>query len=190
MNPVAKRLFRPLRFTAADADAAADQWGMNCGPGAIAAVVGLSLTELRPLLGDFEQKRYTNPSLMWLILSRLCIGWNRVHAPRTWPRYGLARVQWEGPWTAPGVPAAAAYRHTHWVGANSADPRDVGIFDINCMSSGGWVPAEAWAGSVVPWLLKECEPHANGRWHLTHAAEITTAVPRRADGSLWLKADG
>jgi hypothetical protein len=38
----------PVRFTLDEAQAAADTWGMNCGPGAIAAVLGLTLDELRP----------------------------------------------------------------------------------------------------------------------------------------------
>ena len=45
-------------------------------------------------------------------------------------------------------------------------------FDINAMNSGGWIEVNDWAGSLVPWLLSECEPKANGRWHLTHAIEV------------------
>jgi hypothetical protein len=53
------------RFTEADANRAHDEWGANCGPGAIAAILALTLDELRPYMGDFESKRYTNPTLMW-----------------------------------------------------------------------------------------------------------------------------
>lgn len=166
------------RFTLDDAQSAADAWGCNCGPGAIAAVCGLTLDGLRPHLGDFERKGYTNPTLMWSILDRIGAHWHITKSARTWPDYGLARVQWEGPWTAPGVPPRVACRHTHWVGARQKTI-GVDIFDINCICAGGWVDVSEWVGQVVPWLLSECVPKANGRWHLTHVVEITP--PRLPD---------
>jgi len=60
-----------LRFTEKDAIEAADEWGFNCGPAAVAAICGLSLPELRPQLVDFELKRYTNPTLMAQILKNV-----------------------------------------------------------------------------------------------------------------------
>lgn len=170
-----------VKFTATEAEQAHEMWGCNCGPGAIAAVLGLSLAELRPRLGDFETRRYMNPTLMWETLDRLGASWRSRKNPRAgrndklcpgWPVYGLARIQWEGPWTQPGVPAAAAYRHTHWVGANTRNPANVGIFDINCMNAGGWVPVKEWTEMLVPWLLENTVPRANGKWHLTHVVEI------------------
>lgn len=162
----------PLRFTEADAHRAYDEWGANCGPGAVAAITGLTLDELRPHVGSFIDKRYTNPTLMWEILDRIGARWKPTRKPRTWPDYGLARIQWEGPWTAPGVPPRVAYRHTHWVAAWRRGD-SVGIFDINAMSSGGWISATDWAETLVPWLLSEAVPKADGRWHITHAAEIS-----------------
>ena len=104
-----------IRFSVDDAQLAADAWAANCGPGAVAAICGMTLDELRPFLGDFERKRYTNPTLMWHILDRLGVTWQAARMgtlawdlrDTLWPRYGLARVQWEGPWTAPGVPIRA-----------------------------------------------------------------------------------
>jgi len=170
-----------VRFSADEAQRAWSDWGANCGPGAIAAIAGLTLEELRPHLGDFERKKYTNPPLMWQVLTRLGLAWRLVKPPQSWPTYGLARVQWEGPWTAPGVPMRVRYRHTHWVGArdNHSDgpvrfepPYATEIFDINCICVGGWVPVSEWAGQVVPWLLRQIEPKADGRWHLTHVVEV------------------
>lgn len=60
-----------LRSTHEDANRAADEWGANCGPGAIAAICGLTLQELRPHMGDFEGKGYANPTLMWQVLRNL-----------------------------------------------------------------------------------------------------------------------
>ncbi len=178
------------RFNLDDALHAGQLWGANCGPGAIAAITGLTLAELRPHMGDFECKRYTNPTLMWRVLKKLgvkyrCTLVDQSSESQGWlafPEYGLARVQWEGPWTAPGVPIAARYRHTHWVGsasngADHASPawEELYVFDINAICAGGWIPYSEWAGSLVPWLLKQCEPKSSGRWHITHAVHIDRA---------------
>lgn len=165
------------RFTVDDADLANRSWGCNCGPGALAAICGLTLEEVRPHMGDFEEKGYTNPTLMVQCLDRVVPGkWHRgVKAktePWTWPHYGLARIQWTGPWTKPGVPARAAYRYTHWVGA-MLGTHEVGIFDINMLSNGtGWASLTDWSGILVPWLLKEAAPRADGGWFITHAIEV------------------
>lgn len=160
------------RFGVVDQERAYAEWGSNCGPGAIAAIAGLTLDELRPHLGDFEQKRYTNPTLMWAVLRRLGLQWSLSRGGPTWPVYGLARVQWEGPWTRPGVPMAARYRRTHWVGSRFGDEGQQ-VFDINCICVGGWVSLEEWSGMVVPWLLREFGPKADGAWHLTHVVEVS-----------------
>lgn len=170
------------RFNVDDAQRAFDLWGANCGPGALAAICGLTLDEVRPHMGDFERKLYTNPTLMLAALLSLCEaglinGYLRdMRKQPPWPRYGLARIQWEGPWTKPGVPARVAYRHTHWVGVCGFNPTNVGIFDINMISNGtGWGSLENWRTIMVPLLLKECVPRADGKWHLTHAIEIDRA---------------
>jgi hypothetical protein len=160
------------RFTAEDAARAYEEWGANCGPGALAAICGLTLAEARAHLRGFDQKRYTNPSMMWAALAALGKPWRRVPWPLTWPEYGLARIQWHGPWMAPGVPPKVAYWHTHWVGARSA-PGDIGIFDINAIGNGtGWCSLKDWGETLVPWLLSECEPKADGLWSITHAVEV------------------
>lgn len=168
-----------LQFTLADAERASDEWGANCGPGALAAVTGRTLDEIRPLMGDFERKHYTNPTLMFECLDRAGVRWRRSKDPMNF-RYGLCRVQWEGPWTKPGVPPRVAYRHTHWVGYwNKSDGStfgNTGIFDINAMNSGGWISYEEWRDFLVPWLLSECVPKADGKWHFTHQIEIDQAA--------------
>jgi hypothetical protein len=175
-----------LRFTADDTERSADDWGANCGPGAIAAIAGLSLEDLRPHLGDFETKRYTNPTLMWQVLRNLGLAFQvsthryNPFAPQIdWPNFGLARIQWEGPWTGPGVPARAAYRHTHWVAAMRIEGEsEPAIFDINAIHAGGWIRLASWRDLLVPGLLEHCEPKASGRWFLTHSVEIVPPVSR------------
>jgi hypothetical protein len=163
-------------ITAEDAVRAYDEWGCNCGPAAIAATLGLTLDQVRPHMGDFEAKGYTNPTLMWRALQSIGVrfAYRVGHLGReNWPSFGLARIQWEGPWTKPGVPPRAAYRNTHWVGVNARNRERVGIFDINALGNGtGWCAAADWIAHIVPWILKECVPRADGGWHITHAVHV------------------
>jgi len=182
-------LQRALRFAPADVDRAFETWGANCGPAAIAAIASLTLEELRPHTGSFKEKGYTNPSLMWSMLDSIGATWRRV-PDRSWPRYGLARVQWEGPWTRPGAPAVAAYRHTHWIGAcDRRDPDGVRIFDVNAIDVGGWIGLGVWVASIVPSLTRRI-PRASGAWHLTHVVEVEGLADLRATSDLSQVAGG
>ena len=165
-------------LTLDEAQAAGDEWGFNCGPAALCAVLELSPADIRPHLGDFEKKRYTNPTLMASILRGLGINFRRVYEcavqvenrKPTYPSFGLVRVQWGGPWTKPGVPMAARYRHTHWIAV-----RDLGreAFDVNALCcNGGWLPWQEWADELTPWLIRQCEPKADGSWWPTHCWEV------------------
>ncbi len=79
-------------FSIDDAQRAADEWGMNCGPAALAAIAGMTLDAVRPHLKGFDQKRYTNPTMMFEALRLLGIQWTRVKT--VWPyNKGLVRVQ-------------------------------------------------------------------------------------------------
>lgn len=164
------RITRP-KFSVADADRAYAEWGCNCGPTALAAVCDLTLDQVRPLMGDFERKRYTNPTLMLESLTRTGRRWRRLAADEK-PATGLLRIQWEGPWTAPGVPMRARYRHTHWIGYATGRWVD-GAFDCNCLNNGsGWVAWPEWQSIVAPWLIREAVPRGNGAWHVTHSIEV------------------
>ena len=75
---------------------------------------------------------------------------------------------------------AARYRHTHWIGANGRNPRNIGIWDVNCMNNGtGWVSLENWRAIAVPHILRACVPRADGVWHLTHAIEVRGMVNKQ-----------
>lgn len=166
------------KFTLEDVERANAEWGCNCGPAAIAAITDRTLDEVRPHMGDFESKQYTNPKLMWASLGSLGVrfSYRGGHLGSAgWPSYGLARIQWEGPWTKPGVPPRAAYRYSHWVGVDARNRERIGIFDINAIAANGsgWVPLREWTEILVPWLLKEAVPRADGGWHITHAVEIS-----------------
>lgn len=180
---------RALRFSATDAERAFDAWGANCGPGALAAVSGLPLDGVREHLRSFDQKRYTNPSMMLEALRSLQIPFRLILRPpatstTVWPqRLGLVRVQWTGPWTAPGVPIRVRYRHTHWIAAARTASDDIGVFDINCMDSGGWVSLASWIDVIVPYLTR-AHSRADGGWHQTHVVETVAALGRLREGGV------
>jgi hypothetical protein len=136
--------------------------------------MGMMLEEVRPHLGDFERKGYTNPKLMFETLDR--IGRPRRRIGRQLPNFGLVLIQWEGPWTEPGVPPRAAYRHTHWVGwCTKSRYGDEAAFDVNALGGrdfNGWVYYAAWSTVVVPWIVQNCVPRGNGRWHVKLGIEV------------------
>lgn len=161
-----------LRFGLEDARQASEAWNFNCGPGALCAVLSMTPSELRPHLLDFEQKGYTNPTLMSGILRKLNVPFRQVFRSdvpgQTFPEpdLGLMRVQWDGRWTQPGVPMAARYRKTHWVAVARTY-----VFDVNTVNE-GWITWRAWSLEIVPWLIKQCCPEGNGKWWPTHILEI------------------
>src|SRR5262249_11571873 len=148
-----------LRFSFQDAVNADRDWGMNCGPGALAGVTGRMLDEVRKALPEFGrgrgQKHYTNAEMMRGALENLGVVFKitETQGPDL-PEYGLARVQWEGPWTEPGQPWEARQRHTHWIGF---DAWAVEIFDINAIwlkkGRDGWLWADDWESEIKTPLL-------------------------------------
>jgi hypothetical protein len=126
-----------------------------------------------------------NPTMMLAAMRSLGVKWEAWPSERLgpvgWPLPGLGRVQWEGPWMAPAVPAAARYKHTHWVGARIKEvtfggttARWIEIFDVNAiaLASHGWISVELWRDRLVPLILKERHPKASGTWRLTHRLQI------------------
>ena len=165
---------RVPRFTLVDAEKAHEGWGCNCGPTALALACGLTLDEVRRHMGDFETKRYTNPTLMRDSLERTLVA-HRYVKPDEWPVFGLLRIQWGGPWMKQGVPFGARYRQTHWVAAATAPrTRNLGVWDVNCLNNGtGWVSLADWESIVVPAITKEI-PRADGTWSVTHSIEVVS----------------
>jgi hypothetical protein len=168
-----------LAFTPAELERAWVEWGCNCGPAALAVAVGLKPDDVLPHIAKFDERRYTNPTMMAGALRSLGIDhrWSRDHERAIrWPIRGLARIQWGGPWTDPGVPIPARYRHSHWVAvatiqgmATAYNLSGRGIFDVNCPH---WINFEDWEKVLVPRILKENEPKADGKWWVTDAIEV------------------
>lgn len=66
---------------------------------------------------------------------------------------GINRIQWEGKWLNPGVPARAAYRHTHYVAH-----RDGWVLCTACIND-EWLPVDVWRAFVA---------QAEKPFHVTH----------------------
>lgn len=171
------------RFTYDDITAANHDWLCSCGPAALCAILDVTLDEAKPFFMP-AFPGYTTPTRMFEALRRNGRKWTwdsvMVNDKRPdWPAYGLARIQWEGPWTRPGANQRWAYTHTHWVGATSdpEKPRTLRIWDVNALGDGndwrpldGWLPMPGWVGLAS--LLTADIPRATGDWHITHAIEV------------------
>lgn len=156
-------------FDPPDALEAHDAWGANCGPCALAAVLGIPVADVRRLFDGFDSRRYVNPTHMQAALTAAGATWNR--GPKSClPDYGLAFLQLTGPWEAPGVPVAAAYRHTHWIGSALlpwTDPPQIRVYDVN---DDGWCPLAHWKANVMP-LVVRANRRATG-WRIRSTIEV------------------
>ncbi len=148
-----------LAYSLCDSDRANDKWGANCGPHALAAALGLSLAEVRDALNRFPG--FSTPTLIEEALEYFGVRYRVTRGLKTkvFCR-GINRIQWEGSWLNPGVPKAAAYKHTHWVAY-----RDGWIVCTAVEgASAKWVPAWWWQTA-----LKFEVPHP---WHITHHYQV------------------
>lgn len=155
-------------FGPPDVDQAYSAWGANCGPAALAALLGCEVAKVRPLLGD-DWPGYTNPTHLRKALA--AAGWQV--SKRTFADHrevietgsaGLAHVQFSGPWEAGG--ARAAYRHTHWISYRVTGD-GLMVFDINAVElpGNGWLPVAEWDEGVAPQLYpKKCTGHYVRLW--------------------------
>lgn len=159
-----------LAYGIDEAQQAADDWGFNCGPAALTAVLGKTPDEIRPYLIEFERKKYTNIKLMYAILENMGVLYEK-NKDKDFPIFGLVRIQWDGEWMDPGRFWHEKLSHSHWIACDSSVDYPA-IFDVNAICVGGWIPYMEWKTKLVPWLLKECEPGANGEWSITHSLEI------------------
>lgn len=158
-------------FSEQDAQEAHGEWDCNCGPTALAFALQTSLQHVRPLLRGFDQKRYTNPTMMKGALEAVNRKFINVRPPdreRMFDehpmkgRMSLVRIQWAGPWTAPGASPRWAYRQTHWI--TTWTERGVPLlFDCN----GGIRGIVTWEDEIVPVLTGEID-RADGDWFPTH----------------------
>lgn len=162
-----------LWFSGVEANQAAREWGCNCGPGALACILGITLDEVRPIVEavGFADKQYMNPTMMQQSLGKklLCKRpvYEKDRSQTQFPYHGLARIQWTGPWTAAGANPKWAYGNTHWIASGGKKSGEIEIFDINS----GMVSLKKWIDETVPFIVKDIQ-RADGGWFITHCWEV------------------
>lgn len=150
-------------FIPPDLDAENDRWGANCGPGALAAVLGKPIAAVRPAFPWFPASTWTNQRRMEQALHAMGARWRADRAVDALGvgEAGVALVQFEGPWTAPGVDPRRAPPHTHWIGVARVPFVERGLpvsepmlfaYDVN---DAPWFPMEAWERFTLPKLLRD-----------------------------------
>lgn len=154
-------------------------WGANCGPNALAFVAGAHIDKVRGRIPGFEEKRYTNPTMMKAGVESFGLKVNPVdvrYITRNDPGnvlklaldandMALVRIQWDGPWR--NVPRAA-YGRTHWIAAwKGGNASNLTVFDVN----GGVRLFGDWCVDIVP-ALTSLYKGATGKFWPTHVWRI------------------
>lgn len=161
-----------LIFDAVELVDAADAWGFSCGPAALCALFGRSPEGIRGYLPDF--RGFMNPTMMYAALRAIGAQWGLSEHPGdnglAFPRFGLVRIQWGGPWMAPSVPIPARYRRTHWAAVCRVPGSKTWIYDVNSPRV-EWLKFPEWKEEIVPWILENV-PRNDGTWKITHSIEV------------------
>ncbi|RKH93640.1 hypothetical protein [Corallococcus sp. AB038B] len=154
----------PPLFTPPDLLAAHATWGANCGPGALASVLGAPVMGLRPHF----PKPWTTPTVMQAALTAQS---QRFHVHQGFPvgdLLGLTFVQFRGTWDT--APERAQCRHTHWV-----DLKRVGlalaVYDVNAGDAGAWLPSDEWKAQVLAPLMAGRQG-ASGLWRIRVTLDV------------------
>lgn len=131
----------PLFYTADESTAANKAWKATCGPHSIAAACGVNLDAVKHAmdLADVNYRGWMSPTQVTRTLHAL----NRKFDLRSGLKtmmlcQGINRVQWEGPWLKPGVPARVAYFQTHLVAFSH------GWVLCTACETAKWIRAEEW----------------------------------------------
>lgn len=174
-------------YTEQDFDKAYSEWGANCGPGALAFALQVGIDQVRGMIPDFEDKRFTSPTMMKKALSGRevefinLLGNGAARSEVFGDLVALTRIQWTGPWTKEGSNPRWAYRYTHWIAtwklADDADLAGIGelkagtdmVFDVN----GGIRTFESWKVEIAT-ILSAMHARAGGGFFPTHCYRLKT----------------
>ncbi len=153
---------RPLFYTEQDSIEANKAWKATCGPHSIAAACGITLERVRATmsLAGINYRGWMSPTQVGNTLRALGRSYKLTSGQKTTNLCnGINRIQWEGKWLNPGVPARVAYFHTHLVAHF-----DGWVLCTACVTD-TWIRADDWRQC----LLSEPDPSP---FHITHHYEL------------------
>ena len=149
--------------------------GANCGPGAIAGMVGSTPAYVAKMMSPKLQKiKGTTETMLRDTLTDLGVSWHDTTPG--WVEYGIVRIQFDGAWMHSSNPFAKYYE-SHWIGVCSHVPKKPVVFDINAIKMGGWTSLRDWTQHVLPRLLPPLDAGGTGGWFISDALEITLPLP-------------
>lgn len=155
----------PDLYEPPDVDEQHELWGANCGPAALAAILGRTVAEVRPLIqpfkgymhaGDLEHALMCVPRVS-VRRQNFTVIHGRGSRSRPWPTHGLAVIQIDGPWCDLKNPRAA-YKYTHTVAVDrrGAFPR---VYDGNATM---WLHEADWQREIMDEIVRT--KRATGWW--------------------------
>lgn len=105
-----------------DIETAASEWGANCGPCSLAALLDVPVAKVKAVLNGFDKRKYMNPTHMKEALTRA--GIEHRSLGRQMPTHGLAFIQWGGHEKKPHF---VQYQFTHWI---AVEPPPSNVIDV------------------------------------------------------------
>ena len=159
-----------------DIEVARYNFGANCGPVAYAAALQVEVCDIMVHFPQFcEGRRWTNSIQMRQALAARDI--TTVTKYREFPRYGLALIQWLGPWTQTDFFARSSLRYTHWVAVDGD-----WLFDH---SETTWLLKDQWASGIAPGYLSELSQAAG--WEVKYGLEFRNSIEScRGSSNTWI----
>jgi hypothetical protein len=100
-------------------------------------------------------------------LTSLGLQWSET-LEGSFPKYGMVRILWNGPWSDEGL--IARFMRSHWI-ATYRDKNQLWVFDINAISVGGWMSFEEWETQCAPYIVRYVAG-AYGDWSAWERFEI------------------
>jgi len=160
-----------LRYTESDSFLAHDTWKATCGPHSIAAACSKTLDEVRSAMqaADINYRGWMSPTQVAKTLAALGQKYTLQSKLKTQVLCeGINRVQWEGKWLNPGVPARVAYFHTHLVA-----------------QFGGWILCTACLQAkwirINDWRDFHLNIEPRSPFHITHHWTLEIAKPTASE---------
>jgi len=144
-----------------DVEIARLNFGANCGPSSLAAILGKEVCRVMCYFPHFEYSRWTNLTQMRRAFDEA--GYSVKVRRCELPTHGVALIQWLGPWTKRDFFSRWSLIHTHWVAVSENY-----VFDhTECK----WQTLEEWSGQVAPRFIENI-PQAHG-WAVKYGVETT-----------------